>query len=404
MMLQGSLEGFSLADVLGLLAAGSKSGRLRITDDRGTGSLWLEAGKLTKGVVGDRSDASLDETVFELMRFDSGDFFFDIDERSPDPDEPVEVVDVVTEATHRLEEWRSIAAVVPSLEHVVTPVEDLPEGSITLNNDEWRVLLSCVPSATVGTVCAAIEMGEVDGSRAVKGLIDRDVIELSEPEPSREPWSAVPVEGGADDDFAVADVTVVDIPSDDDAFEDSMVDGVVVDDAPVEAFSGMESDHPVSGEAFSSELFETADLGDADHATEQFAEEQGGVRPIPRPEVPSLPDFAVAAGSVDESRAETDWTDPAAWGAVEETSESAADTNGPWGREHDSVDFVDEPAFSPADVPGMPPPPAPTPVPMPADASSFSENVVDDLSDGHGDADEDEDEGSLLMRYLKSES
>ena len=44
MALQGTLDTFSLPDVLRLLATTSKTGRLRIEGDRGQGSVWLDAG------------------------------------------------------------------------------------------------------------------------------------------------------------------------------------------------------------------------------------------------------------------------------------------------------------------------------------------------------------------------
>ena len=44
MALQGTLDTFALPDVLRLLAATRKTGRLRITGDRGTGSAWVDAG------------------------------------------------------------------------------------------------------------------------------------------------------------------------------------------------------------------------------------------------------------------------------------------------------------------------------------------------------------------------
>ena len=44
--LQGTLDTFALPDVLRLLAATKKTGRLRITGGRGTGSVWVNAGEV----------------------------------------------------------------------------------------------------------------------------------------------------------------------------------------------------------------------------------------------------------------------------------------------------------------------------------------------------------------------
>ncbi len=180
-MLQGSLENFDLSDVLGLLSSTSKSGRLRLTGDRGTGSLWLEDGALVNGIIGVRTDAPLEEMVFELMRFTAGDFSFSADERPVQAGEPQEVVTVVQGATSRLEEWRSIESVVPSLAHIVRPVNELPSEEMTITRRDWEVLLAAGPGASVGSVCTALELGEIDGSREVKLLVDRGLLVVSEP-------------------------------------------------------------------------------------------------------------------------------------------------------------------------------------------------------------------------------
>ena len=46
MALQGTLDTFALPDVLRLLASTRKTGRLRITADRGSGSIWLDGGSV----------------------------------------------------------------------------------------------------------------------------------------------------------------------------------------------------------------------------------------------------------------------------------------------------------------------------------------------------------------------
>ncbi|HUS62064.1 MAG TPA: DUF4388 domain-containing protein, partial [Acidimicrobiales bacterium] len=42
--LQGTLDTFALPDVLRLLAATRKTGRVHVTGPRGTGSVWVDAG------------------------------------------------------------------------------------------------------------------------------------------------------------------------------------------------------------------------------------------------------------------------------------------------------------------------------------------------------------------------
>ena len=49
MALQGSLDTFALPDVLRLLAATAKTGRLRIEGDGGRGNVWLRDGTVPSG-------------------------------------------------------------------------------------------------------------------------------------------------------------------------------------------------------------------------------------------------------------------------------------------------------------------------------------------------------------------
>ena len=44
MALQGTIETFALPEVLRLLGSGAKTGRLRLSGDRGSGSVWIDGG------------------------------------------------------------------------------------------------------------------------------------------------------------------------------------------------------------------------------------------------------------------------------------------------------------------------------------------------------------------------
>ena len=46
MALQGTIETFALPEVLRLLGSGAKTGRLRLSGDRGSGSVWIDGGKV----------------------------------------------------------------------------------------------------------------------------------------------------------------------------------------------------------------------------------------------------------------------------------------------------------------------------------------------------------------------
>ena len=135
-MLQGTLDVFSLDEVLGLLSGASKSGVLNINGDRGVGTISLADGHLVGGSASSAPEVSdIAEVLFELLRFHEGSFSFDGE--AVTGGEPHEL-DVVMESAHsRLSEWHGIEAVVPSLDHHLSLVENLSTSQVTLNESEW---------------------------------------------------------------------------------------------------------------------------------------------------------------------------------------------------------------------------------------------------------------------------
>jgi hypothetical protein len=93
------------------------------------------------------------DAVFELLRWENGEFAFVMDE--PDPDDvgaslPVE--EVVAEGRRRLETWPVLAEKVPSLDAPVS-MAAAPDGAAALSKDEWQL------------------MSLVDGTRNVRDLV-----------------------------------------------------------------------------------------------------------------------------------------------------------------------------------------------------------------------------------------
>ncbi len=207
-MLQGSLDNFGLDEVLGLLADTAKTGRMRITGDRGSGSLWLASGKLV-GSEASRVERGrpADETMFELLRFNTGNFSFNMDETPAEPTEGHAVGGVLEAAFERLAQWRDIEAVVPSLAHVIAPVSTLPTPEVTITSGEWDLLMAIGAGTEVGSICDHFGLGEVEGSRQVKLLVERSLITIEAPTVSVAPVVTPVVAEAAptdSDDFGLA--------------------------------------------------------------------------------------------------------------------------------------------------------------------------------------------------------
>ncbi len=194
MALQGTLDTFSLPDVLRLLATTSKTGRLRIEGDRGQGSVWLTGG----GIVDADADRAIDgtptdEVIFELLRFGSGSFAFDGDDKPTQATDPEEVDAVLRRANSLLSEWSELETVVPSLEHEVNLSNDLSVDEVTINADRWRSLVAVASGRTVGELATSLRLTELGVSRAVRDLVDLGVAEVDSPgttEPAQRPPAA----------------------------------------------------------------------------------------------------------------------------------------------------------------------------------------------------------------------
>ncbi len=226
-MLQGTLDVFSLDEVLGLLSGAKKTGVLKISGDRGSGSLNLRSGALVAGSAELASgDNGISDAIFELLRFESGSFVFDASDDVAGSDS--EQLSIVLEAAHvRLGEWKAIEAVVPSMHHLVMLAGDLGVPQVTIDAAEWGAIVMVGEGKTVGAISGRLGLGEVDGSRRIKDLVERGLVSLVAPDFA--PASELPSRSSA----MPAAPPIPALPTFDD--EASLVDasGVIDDSAPV---------------------------------------------------------------------------------------------------------------------------------------------------------------------------
>ncbi len=185
-MLQGSLDNFTLDEVLSLLAGAHKSGHLRITGDRGTGSLWVHDGELVQAEASNvTTDGDWEDVMFELLRFESGNFSFVADDMAPSPSEPRSVTPLVERGRELLVEWKSIEAVIETPDHFLTPVKTLPSEQVMLTGSEWETIVAIGEGRTVAQTCAQLEIGEFKGCRRIKTVVERGLALLDEPSSTR---------------------------------------------------------------------------------------------------------------------------------------------------------------------------------------------------------------------------
>ncbi len=185
MALQGTLDTFALPDVLRLLAATKKTGRLRITGGRGTGSVWVSSGEV------DAIDAThaphateAVDALFELLRFEDGAFTFDAEATHDEPGPPTDVEILLAQAESLLAEWRDIEAVVPSMDAWVTLRGTLPLPEVVIDQDRWTTIVAIGAGATVRRIGDELCLAELPISRAIKELAEVELVDIADAPPA----------------------------------------------------------------------------------------------------------------------------------------------------------------------------------------------------------------------------
>jgi hypothetical protein len=231
-MLRGSIEEFSLADIFRLLSSAKKTGRLEAHNDVREGRVLFQDGdvvfaqssssqeplghKLVRsgalsevqlrkaldlhattgervgeilvrtGTISDEQLATavreqVEDAVFDLLRWDAGDFTFDPDERlTVEIPISVSVENLIMEAARRLDELELIKRRIPSPDVVLAVAPSPPEGAreISITPDEWRMLVAIDGSRTVGEIVASAALDDFAGLKTLYGLVSSGLVEV----------------------------------------------------------------------------------------------------------------------------------------------------------------------------------------------------------------------------------
>lgn len=197
MSLQGSIETFAIADVLRLLAATSKSGRLHVQGPSRAGTVWVDNAR----ILGAESPSTPHaggpaDILFQLLRFSRGSFRFELDKFPPEPGEPLDIETTLTEAEAMVVEWRELEQRIVSPDAWVQLAPALAGPSVTLDAADWTTLVAVSGGRTVAEIGDVLEAGELQTAQALARLLDASLIEISAKAPagsSRSVISATPV-------------------------------------------------------------------------------------------------------------------------------------------------------------------------------------------------------------------
>jgi hypothetical protein len=195
--LSGTLDTFSLAEILGLIERARHTGALRVEGPDGHGTLYVTAGRFSAGEAADYSgpvedrhalDVRLIDVCFHLMRFEGGSFEFVPGEQAPwTAERATDIGPIVETVEHIVRAWPAVEAVLPSFDVRPAIAEDIPEESLTLSRTAFRVFTLIDGQRTVRQIARELASSIVEVGPVVRDLIEHGAVRIPSGAPRSEP-------------------------------------------------------------------------------------------------------------------------------------------------------------------------------------------------------------------------
>ena len=232
-MLTGSLDDFSLEDILWLVDRARNTGRLNVSRPTGAGSFyfhegllyWAEtellresterhlirSGTVTQTQLRDAGSRTLageslgqglttfgmvtaeelngaladrmGDVAFELLRRDLGEFTWE-GQTAASPDFPcsLSVDELLRRASQRLAELHSIRQAIPSEDSVLAISGGAPDdaSAVTVSAEQWKMLALVNGQNSVADIGRAAELNDLSVLRLLHGMVERGLLEVAE--------------------------------------------------------------------------------------------------------------------------------------------------------------------------------------------------------------------------------
>jgi len=152
-------------------------------DGRRLGEILVEEGYITDKVLEAFVQEQIQDTIFDLMRWDEGEFDFELlpDVVDEDIGLSVSIENVIMEGSRRLEEWTRIKKKIPSMEIVFKMATAPGEGTfeISLKPIEWNLLLLVDGTRSVSELAAETNRTDFEVARIMYGLFSAGLLEVA---------------------------------------------------------------------------------------------------------------------------------------------------------------------------------------------------------------------------------
>lgn len=187
MPLSGTFDILNFTEVLQILASHGATGRLHVRHRSFAANMFLENGLLTGADQSEHQAAAasgdvvgrLEEICFEMLETERGSFEFHPGKPSTVPiSERYPTEHILKQARKRLDDWRRLQEIVPSMELQAKLVSELSKAEITLDKECWRVLTAIDGRRNLRIIGRLLNLSDYDICRTVASLLDEGVVEL----------------------------------------------------------------------------------------------------------------------------------------------------------------------------------------------------------------------------------
>ena len=177
---EGSIQEFTLSDVVQFLSGSRKTGRLQMQaqDTDREGGIAFVDGSVVHAAV---DELVGEEAFFELMVWDEGPFTFEPDAPSVEKTVRQSSTNLLLEGARRKDEWGVLSKHIPDMTMIpefVLPDEDDTGQQITLNTSEWVVLSKIDGERNLQEIARTAGISEFHACRLLYPLIANKLIRL----------------------------------------------------------------------------------------------------------------------------------------------------------------------------------------------------------------------------------
>ena len=184
--LQGSLQDFEITDILQLIHMNKKEGCLEITTEDDKGYIFVQNGIVMHSYTNDREG---ENAIQRILMWTDGDFEFIPDKKSDKKSIEVPIQHLMLEAARKIDEWKQIEGIIPTVDAVVDIVENPETGmeNIKLTSEEWKMLTFVDGESTIRELAERVNQSEFATAKIFVGLISSGLVYLKEVKKEEKP-------------------------------------------------------------------------------------------------------------------------------------------------------------------------------------------------------------------------